>query len=146
MNNGIVYQHNFAGRGYKSFAVLDLEQFFKYKGWKEGMPPQTKKTIREAITFLSLALSGEKLFEDANRKKTFSINLPAIRAYNLAVSAYENLDLKQYTFDQVLTISITMMKTILNNELLTDVVFTPEIEKMLYKYIKELGKTLYTDY
>ena len=92
-----------AGRAYKGFAVLALEQFLRERRWKNGqIPPETIRNLEKAISFLELALKGSAIIKTAKLNKSFPSNFPAIRAHNVCTMAYELSDIKKYSFDKII--------------------------------------------
>lgn len=137
---------NIVGRGYRSFPILALERFLRTKGWEKDVPPlEIRETIKSAIGFLNLALMGYEIIDNASREKTFSGNLPAIRAYNVASAAYDLLayhDISIYDLivssREALLIIISKSKEEINE---TD----KRKINLMYTYIVELARVLYSD-
>jgi len=137
---------NFSEFGYKRFAVFDLEQFIRMREWKQPhILPEVKNTLREAINFLKNAQRGNTIFQETSKNKTLSTDLRALEAYDIAITAYENSNINEYTFEKFLGLSIVLLKTMLDAEKLKEFTFSPELEQNLANYIRELGKVMYSD-
>lgn len=145
ITNETSYLHA-VGKGYRSFPVLALERFLRTKGWTRNvLPPEIIITIKSAIGFFDLALMGDKIIDDASREKKFSGNLPAIRAYNIAATAYELLNNRNLPFREVLLTSKNVLISIVNRDNLTRFMSNESDIDLLYEYIIELAKVLYSD-